>query len=215
MTVFVAMLRGVNVGGNSTIKMDALKALCESLGLRDVRTLINSGNVLFRSGLKDRARLAKRLEQEIERRFDLRIDVLLRTLPELEMLVERGPALSARQDPSKLLVMFLSGVPDKKTQAALQKAHGGPESIEIRGPEVYLYYPDGVGRSKLTNAFIEAKLDVAGTARNWNTIGKLIEAGKALEDGGSKAAGSTQSRGSPLGHSASNGKGRISVLKVK
>src|SRR5262245_54800762 len=173
MTVYVSMLRAVNVGGNSQIKMEALKELYESLGLRDVRTLLNSGNVLFRSSLKDRARLAKRLVQEIERRFDVRAEILLRTLPELKMLVERGPTLSARQDPSKLLVMFLDGVPDKKAQAALLKAHRGPELIEIRGPEVYLYYPNGVGRSKLTNAFLEAELGRAGTARNWNTLRKL------------------------------------------
>ena len=78
-------------------------------------------------------------------------------------------------EPSKLLVMFLSGVPDARTQAALLKAHKGPELIEIRGPEVYLYYPDGVGRSKLSNAFIEAKLKTAGTSRNWNTVRRLAE----------------------------------------
>jgi uncharacterized protein (DUF1697 family) len=131
------------------------------------------------------------------------------------MLVERGPALSERQDPSKLLVMFLTGVPDKKTQAALLKAHSGPELIEIRGPEIYLYYPNGVGRSKLTNAFIEAEIGVAGTARNWNTIRKLIEAGEALDGGGATTAAPAQSRGAPVGHSASKGKGRTSLLKVR
>jgi hypothetical protein len=109
--------------------------------------------------------------------------------------------------------MFLSGVPDKKAQAALLKAHRGPESIEIRGPEIYLYYPNGAGRSKLTNAFIEAELGLAGTARNWNTVRKLIEAGEAL-DGGAKAA-PAQSRVAAVGHSASKGKGRTSVLKVR
>jgi uncharacterized protein (DUF1697 family) len=214
MTVYVSMLRGVNVGGNSRIKMGGLKELYASLGLRDVRTLLNSGNVLFRSSLQDRARLAKRLAQEIARRFDLDTEILLRTLPELTMLVERGPALSERRDPSKLLVMFLTGVPDRKAQAALLKAHHGPEIIEIRGPEIYLYYPNGVGRSKLTNAFVEAELGLAGTARNWNTIRKLIEAGEAL-DGGAKADAPAQSRVAPVGHSASKGKGRTSVLKVR
>ena len=208
------MLRAVNVGGNSQLRMEALKALFESLGLRDVRTLLNSGNVLFRSSVTDRASLAKRIMQEIERRFELRVEVLLRTLEELRMLVERGPVLSERQDPSKLLVMFLDGVPDKKAQAALLKAHKGPELIEIRGPEIYLYYPNGVGRSKLTNAFIEAELGRAGTARNWNTLRKLIEAGEAL-DGGGATGGAPQSRATPAGHSASKGKGLTSVLKVK
>ena len=213
MTVYVSMLRGVNVGGNALVKMAELKQLYESLGLSDVRTLLNSGNVLFRSSVKDRARLTKRVVQEIERRFDLQVEILLRTLPELTMLVERGPALAEKQEPSKLLVMFLAGVPDKKAQAALLKAHRGPELVEIRGPEVYLYYPDGVGRSKLTNAFIEAHLGFAGTARNWNTIRKLIEAGEALD--GAKAAAAAQSRVPPVGQPASKGKGRTSVLKVR
>jgi uncharacterized protein (DUF1697 family) len=96
------------------------------------------------------------------------------------MLVERGPT-TPRADPSKLLVMFLARVPDAGAQSALLKEHKGPEMIELRGPEVYLYYPDGVGRSKLTNAFLENRLDVAGTARNWNTLKKLVEIGATLE----------------------------------
>jgi uncharacterized protein (DUF1697 family) len=85
--------------------------------------------------------------------------------------------------------MFLSGVPDAKTQAVLTQAHKGPELLEIRGPEVYLYYPDGAGRSKLSGAFIEAKLNLAGTARNWNTIMKLIEAGREIDGGAAARAG--------------------------
>ncbi|HEX5046893.1 MAG TPA: DUF1697 domain-containing protein [Gammaproteobacteria bacterium] len=217
MTVYVSMLRGVNVGGNALVGMADLKRLYESLGLRDVRTLLNSGNVVFRSSVQGRAQLTKRLVQEIERRFNRQTEVLLRTLPELAMLVERGPTLTQRQEPSKLLVMFLSGVPDKRAQAALIKAHRGPELIEIRGPEIYLYYPDGVGRSKLTNAFIEAHLGVSGTARNWNTIRKLIETGESLEGGGPQAAAGAQSRGpaAGAGQPASKGKGRTSVLKVR
>ena len=96
--------------------------------------------------------------QEIERRFDLQIEVLLRTLAELKSVVERGPLLPAHADAAKLIVMFLSGVPDARSQAALLKAHSGQEMIEIRGPEIYLYYPDGVGRSKLSGALLENRL---------------------------------------------------------
>ncbi len=180
MTVYVSMLRAVNVGGHSKIKMEPLKELYRSLGLRDVCTVLQSGNVLFRSNLKDREKLAKRIKQELERRFESQIEVLLRTLEEIKTLVERGPQMAERTDPSKLLVMFLTGVPDKRMQEELHKAHAGPELIEVRGPEVYLYYPNGVGRSKLSNAFIEAKLKMAGTSRNWNTIAKLIESGDAM-----------------------------------
>jgi uncharacterized protein (DUF1697 family) len=179
-TVYVSMLRGVNVGGHGRIKMDALQEAYLRVGLRDVSTLLQSGNVIFTSRLKDRAALAKRITQEIERSFDLQIEVVIRTLDEVRTIVERGPVLSPRADMSKLLVMFLSGVPDAQGQAALVKQHKGPEMIEVRGPEVYLYYPDGVGGSKLSTAFIENKLKVAGTARNWNTLAKLVEAGTKI-----------------------------------
>jgi uncharacterized protein (DUF1697 family) len=180
-TVYVSMLRAVNVGGHGKLKMDALAAAYEALGLGHVRTLLQSGNVVFSSLMKDRAALAKRIMQELERRFDLRIEVVIRTLAEIRTIVARGPVLSPRADESKLLVMFLAGVPDARGAAALLKEHKGPEMIEIRGPEVYLYYPDGVGRSKLSGALMEARLGVAGTARNWNTLTKLLEAGEAIE----------------------------------
>ena len=184
MTVYVSMLRAVNVGGTSRIKMEALRAVYESLGLADVRTLLQSGNVVFRSGLTDRERLVKRIMQEIERQLDLKVEVILRTLAEVESIIERGPVLGANADMSKLLVMFLSSVPGAAAQAALMKWHKSKqlkEMVELRGPEIYLYYPDGVGRSKLTNAVIESHLDTSGTSRNWNTLTKLVETGRALE----------------------------------
>ena len=180
MTVYVSMLRGVNVGGHSRLKMAALKEAYVAIGLGDVHSLLQSGNVVFTSRSKDRRSLAKRIMQEIERRFDLKIEVLIRTLDEIRTLVSRGPA-TPRADPNKLLVMFLARVPDARAQSALLKEYKGPEMIELRGPEVYLYYPNGVGRSKLTNAFLENKLDAAGTARNWNTLKKLVELGDTLE----------------------------------
>ena len=136
-------------------------------------------------------RLVKRIMQEIERQLDLQVEVVLRTLAEVASIVERGPVLSPRADKSKLLVMFLSAVPDAAAQAALAQVAQGKElkeMLELRGPEIYLYYPEGVGRSKLTGAVIENKLDTAGTARNWNTLQKLVEMGRALErDGRARA----------------------------
>src|SRR5262245_42890022 len=188
MTVYVSMLRAVNVSGSS-LKMEPLREAFEAIGLADVRTLLQSGNVLFRSGLTDRARLVKRITQEIERRFDLHVEVILRTLAEVASIVDRGPVLSPRADKSKLLVMFLASVPDAAAQAALKKWHKDKElkeMLELRGPEIYLYYPDGVGRSKLTSGVIENKLDTAGTARNWNTLIKLVEVGRSLEANGGR-----------------------------
>jgi uncharacterized protein (DUF1697 family) len=186
MTVYVSMLRAVNVGGSSRIKGDALRAVYESLGVADVRTLLQSGNVLFRSNLKDRQQLVKRIEQEIERQLDLDVEVILRTLAEVATIVERGPVLSPRADKNKLLVMFLKSVPDAAAQGALLRWHKAKEMkemLEVRGPEIYLYYPDGIGRSKLTGAAIEGQLDIPGTARNWNTLTKIVETGRALDGG--------------------------------
>jgi uncharacterized protein (DUF1697 family) len=183
MTVFISMLRAVNVGGTSRIKMEPLRAAYEGLGFRDVRSLLQSGNVVFRSSVKDPRQLTTRIRQELERKFGLQIEVVIRTLPELESIFERSPVLSPRADPAKLLVMFLSGVPDAQGQARLVKAHKGPEMLEVRGPEVYLYYPDGVGRSKLTTAVLESHLGTVGTARNWNTLSKLVEAARDVERG--------------------------------
>jgi uncharacterized protein (DUF1697 family) len=181
MTVYVSMLRAVNVGGTSRIKMDALRAVYESIGLRDVRTMLQSGNVVFRSAIADREQLVKRIMQEIERQLELKAEVILRTMAEIASIVERGPVLSPRADRAKLLVMFLSAVPDAAAQAALVKGHKGPEMLELRGPEIYLYYPEGVGRSKLSGAVIESKLNTAGTARNWNTLQKLLDTARTLE----------------------------------
>jgi uncharacterized protein (DUF1697 family) len=181
MTVYVSMLRAVNVGGTSRIKMDALRSVYESLGLKDVRTLLQSGNVLFRSGISARQQLRQRIMQELTRQLDIEVEVILRTLAEVASIVERGPVLSPHADMSRLLVMFLASVPNAAAQAALLKWHKGPEMVEMRGPEIYLYYPNGIGRSKLTNAVIENKLDTFGTARNWNTLVKLVEAGRELE----------------------------------
>lgn len=179
MTVYVSMLRAVNVGGR--LKMDALRRVYESIGVKDVRTLLQSGNVVFRSGLSDRDQLVKRIIQELERQLDLKVEVILRTLAEIASIVERGPVLSPQADPAKLLVMFLAHVPPAAAQAALVKRHKGPEMLELRGPEIYLYYPEGVGRSKLSGAVLENHLGVAGTARNWITLTKLLEVGRALE----------------------------------
>jgi uncharacterized protein (DUF1697 family) len=184
MTVYVSLLRAANVGGTGLIKMDALRDVYESLGLNDVRTLLQSGNVLFRSRLTDRRALVKRIVQEIERRLDVQVEVILRTLAEVASIVDRGPVLSPRADQSKLLVMFLSAVPSAAAQEALKKWHQSKELkelLEIRGPEIYLYYPDGVGRSKLTSSVIEGKLETSGTARNWNTLTKLVVAGRELQ----------------------------------
>src|SRR4051794_12469517 len=166
MASFVAFLRGINVGGNNLIPMAVLKAACESAGLTDVRTYLQSGNVLFSTTRKDPARL-------IEKALELDVKVIVRTIDELRAVIAKNP-FEGERNPSLLQVMFLDDAPSKSAQAALLAAHAGPEEIHFLGRELFLYYPNGSGRSKLTNALIERKLGVRGSARNWNTVTKLL-----------------------------------------
>jgi len=148
------------------LPMAELKTACEAAGLTDVRTFLQSGNVIFRSTRKDPAPL-------IQKALDLDVKVIVRTMDELRDVIARNP-FDADRNPSLLIVMFLSDAPSKAAQSALLAAHAGPEEIHFSGRELFLYYPNGAGRSKLTNALIERKLGVSGTARNWNTVTKLL-----------------------------------------
>lgn len=164
---FVGFIRGINVGGNNMLPMAALKASCESAGLTDVRTYLQSGNVIFNSTKKDPARL-------IVEALDLDVKVVVRTVDELRKVIAKNPFRTI-DNPGLMIVMFLSEAPSKDAEAALRAAHKGPEDIRFAGRELYIYYPKGMGTSKLTNAVIERKLGVTATARNWNTVTKLLE----------------------------------------
>ena len=162
----VAFIRGINVGGNKMLPMAELKAACESAGLTNVRTFLQSGNVLFDTTKKDPASL-------IRKALDLDVKVITRTVDELRKVIDKNPFKGDR-NPSLLIVMFLEDTPSKEAKAALQTAHAGPEELHFAGRELFIYYPNGAGRSKLTNAVIERKLGMSGTARNWNTVTKLL-----------------------------------------
>ena len=181
MPVTIALLRGINVGGNKKIAMSDLRALFETLGLTEVHTLLQSGNVVFQSAATDHPALALQFETAIEQRFGFHSDILLRTSSALRDVVDRNPLPAEQADPSKRVVMFLSDSPKPDAIDALLEAYAGPETIRVLGSEAYLYYPDGLGRSKLTNVLIERKLKVSGTVRNWNTIMKLLERAGRVE----------------------------------
>ena len=180
MTAFVSLFRGINVGGNHLVKMTDLKALHEVLGLRNVTTYIQSGNVVFTCDT-DAPQLQRNIEQAFVEKFGFHGHVLVRSSSELQNIVAKNPF---QNQPSKELkwiaVMFLATQPDSTAQEDLFKTYNGPEEIFILGKEVYLYYPEGMGRSKLTNTFLEKKLRTSGTARNWNTVLKLQEVSVSL-----------------------------------
>lgn len=176
MPVSIALLRGVNLGPHNRIKMDALRTLCESLGLRGVRTYVNSGNLVFDSKESNHIKLATRLERAIESEFGFRIPVILRTVAEWERAVERNPfAGRSGIEPSKLLVHFLASDPGETGRAKARAIPAAPEEVHFFERELYIYYPNGMARPKLSLAAVERGLGVAGSGRNWNTVLKLRE----------------------------------------
>jgi uncharacterized protein (DUF1697 family) len=177
MQVYVALIRGINVGGHKKLRMADVKASCEALGWRDVRTHLQSGNVVFRSAKTDRARLAKELEGVL----GVEATVILRTAAELDEIIAANPMPDEAQGgPSHFVVVFLSATPAAAAMQALRDASKGPEQMQLLGTELYVEYGAGMGTSKLTNALIERKLGVSGTARNWNTVTKLAEIAAGL-----------------------------------
>lgn len=173
MTVFVALLRAVNVGGTGALLMAELRTLCEEVGFRDVKTYIQSGNVLFRSD-EDEAAVQGRLEQALARKMGKSPGVILRSRKALENAAANAPFPHAK--PNYLMVTFL---PEMAPKDALEKlvAPGG-EEVLIAGKEIYVHYADGSGRSKLKLPALKA-----GTARNLNTVRKLAEMAREMEEG--------------------------------
>ena len=181
MIVMISMLRGVNVGGNNLIKMEALRALYESLELRDAQTYVQSGNIVFRTKERNGATVGKRIEDAIEKKLDFRPDVMLRTTAELREVVARNPfAKRAGIEPGKLLVVFLATEPSAEVRADVLKIKAGPEEVHCDGRELYIYFPDGQGRSKLP-PLLDKVLKKKGTGRNWNTVTKLLEMAETME----------------------------------
>ena len=182
MAAIISLLRGVNLAGRNMIKMDALRALYESLKLQDPHTYLQSGNVVFRTDERDLARLARRIEDGIERRFRFRPDVIVRTTAELRDVIARNPFAARRGiEPGKLLVTFLANDPVAEAREKVLMIKTDPEELSISGRELYIYYPAGMGRSKLSWIAIAKALKTSGTGRNWNSVTKLLELAERLE----------------------------------
>ena len=171
---YIALLRGINVGGHKKVAMSDLLALVERLGLDDARTLLQSGNLVFRTTGKTAAQLERLLESEVLKRLDLETKFFVRSEAEWKAVVAGNPFQSeAKSDPARLIVMFLERPAEAENVKALQDAIQGRETFRAGDRHLYMVYPDGMGTSKLTNAVIERKLGMRATARNWNTVLKL------------------------------------------
>src|SRR5271168_4373452 len=185
MTVIVSMLRGVNVGGHNILKMDQLRAVFQSLGLRDAQTFIQSGNVVCRAVGKDLAAVAKRIEKGIERSFGFRPSVIVRTAAELREVIVRNPfARRSGIEANKLLVAFLASSPAADALDKVLKINCEPEELRVSGRELFVYFPNGMARPKFSMAVVERTLKISSTGRNWNTVRKLLEMAEALESAG-------------------------------
>jgi uncharacterized protein (DUF1697 family) len=169
---YVALLRAINLGAKNKIPMAALRTLFEALGAKDVRTYVQSGNVVFESNASARD-LRETIEKAIEHELGLDVTVLLRSARQLARIVRSNP-FSAR-DQASLHVTFLEKRPKQSRVRALDPNRSPPGEFRVAGTEVYLHCPNGYGRSKLSNAFFETGLDVAGTTRNWRTVTALAE----------------------------------------
>ncbi|TFG96545.1 MAG: DUF1697 domain-containing protein [Calditrichales bacterium] len=174
---YISILRGINVSGKNVIKMDDLKALYESLGFENVQTYIQSGNVIFDSPPHPGAEVAKLIRETIAEKYNYQVPVQIRTHREISEIIANCPygPVNPATDGTIVLVTFLSGKPSDIKIAQIQKFVNVPEKLVVRGTEVYIYCPDGYGKSKLSNNFLEQKFEMEATTRNWKTVLKLKE----------------------------------------
>ena len=182
MTVAISMLRAVNVGGHNCIKMESLRRMYESLGLRDAQTYIQSGNVVFKTAARDLGSVAKRIETTIERSCGFRPVVMVRSSSELREVIRKNPFVKRSGiELERLLILFLAAEPSLQARKNILGLKADPEELRVEGREVYAYLPNGFGRAKLSPALIEKTLKTPGTGRNWNTVIKLLEMAEKLE----------------------------------
>ena len=181
MNVYVSFLRGVNVGGHNKIKMDALRELYCKLGFEDPQTYVQSGNVVF--GARDKSLKTTVIEDAIDKTFGFRPAVVLRTAQELRQTVARNPF--AKRDginPGLLLVSFLADIPTKPALRALSAAPIGSEEIHLADREIFIYFPDGMGRSKFPWASMDKILKTTATGRNLRTVQALLKMAEKMEE---------------------------------
>jgi uncharacterized protein (DUF1697 family) len=173
MTSYVALLRGVNVGGNKMVPMAELRAMLTGLGFEDARTLLQSGNAVFRGKAQPPGTLETLLEAEMTKRFKMSCDYHVRTAGELAQVIAANPLpAEAKKDPSRFVVGFYKARLDPTAVKKAQAAIDGPEIVRCDGRHLYMYYPNGQGPSK-AGLVVGKTLGVQGTARNWNTVLKL------------------------------------------
>jgi uncharacterized protein (DUF1697 family) len=178
---YLALLRGINVGGKNLLPMPSLAAIFTAIGCAAVQTYIQSGNILFTATPACALRVAELVPQAVSERFGFRPVILLRTAVEIAQVAASNPFLPTADSPSDPLhVAFLADAPTLAQIQSLDPHRSPGDSFQVRGREIYLHLPQGVGKSKLTNAYFDSKLATTSTLRNWRTVLKLCAMTQAL-----------------------------------
>ena len=180
MNTTIVLLRGINLGGKNKLPMKDFAALLADIGCTDVQTYIQSGNAVFQAPDKMASELAERIERELASRLGLKVPVVMRTAAELSDVAQSNPFLAAGEDESTLHVAFLAEQPTPERVNTLDADRSPPDRFAVRGREIYLHFPSGLARSKLTNAYFDSKLGTISTVRNWRTVLKLVETADAI-----------------------------------
>lgn len=176
MKTYISILRGINVSGHKIIKMDALRNLYENMGFVNVITYVQSGNVIFKGEDIEINSLENKISQQIEKEFGFQVPVIVLSIEKLKHIIDNNPfAEDKNKDKSFFHISFLSSKPEKYDPTTIKDKKQDDEDIAFSDHAVYLYCPNGYGRTKLTNNFIESKLKVGATTRNWKTTQELLK----------------------------------------
>jgi uncharacterized protein (DUF1697 family) len=172
---YLALLRGINVGGKRKMSMTELAQVFSANDCTGVQTYIQSGNVLFTSPIADKILLAKMLTAQIEQQFGFAVPVVLRTQSQIEQVLHNNPFLKEDIPNDRLHVMFLADQPDPIRVELLDPLRSSPDQFACIGSEIFLLLPNGMADTKLTNTYFDSTLRTVSTARNWRTVNKLYE----------------------------------------
>jgi uncharacterized protein (DUF1697 family) len=176
MKTYIAFLRGINVSGKHIIKMEALKHLFLNLKMSDVKTYVQSGNVLFSANESDNQKLERKISVQIKKEFGYEVPTLVLNVSQMETIVKDNPFIKDKtKDELFFHVTMLAEEPKAYNSKIFEEKKLANEAIEIKNRAIYLYCPAGYGQTKLTNTFIENKLKVSATTRNWKTMKAVLE----------------------------------------
>ena len=176
MTTYISILRGINVSGQKLIKMDDLRKMYTELGFHSITTYVQSGNVIFKGDDLDLCDMEQKIKQQIQKDFGFEVPVIVFTIDQLGKIIDDNPFQNnPKKEHSHLHVTFLSSQPVSYEKEGIERKKQNDEEISFSERAIYLYCPHGYGRTKLNNNFLESRLKVVATTRNWKTTNELYK----------------------------------------